>query len=324
MLPPRKGPDPTVWVNEVVTVRGESVASVTFAAQPTRTIGGTLSFAGRPTPLYETEVFLVVNAEPIGESPSVVWALGGNFGRVSVNGHFGITGLMPGKYRLSVSGADAFGWRPKFATVPASERRLAELDGLDAAFTVGPNQDVLGVRIDMTMATTTVTGRIDDEEGRPAPGADLVVFAPDSRYWIPGSRRLARTRTGVRGEFRITTLPEGDYLAAATRTTAGTEPVLPEWLESLRPRAVPFRLDDGEVQELALPAAWWTGFSRRGRLPPPPGMVVGEASAKAEAGPSLCVRCHTFATSLSKLFVRRRFAPANGRVSDRRLSIQRP
>ncbi len=250
MLAPRKGPDPTVWVNEVVTVRGESVASVTFAAQPTRTIGGTLSFAGRPTPLYETEVFLVVNAEPIGDSPSVLWALGGNFGRVSVNGHFGITGLMPGKYRLSVSGADAFGWRPKFATVPGSERRLAELDGLDAAFTVGPNQDVLGVRIDMTMATTTVTGRIDDEEGRPASGADLVVFAPDSRYWIPGSRRLARTRAGVRGEFQITTLPEGDYLAAATND-AGTEP-LPEWLESLRPRAVPFRLDDGEVQELAL------------------------------------------------------------------------
>ena len=239
-----------MWVNEVVTVRGESVASVTFAAQPTRTIGGTLSFAGRPTPLYETEVFLVVNAEPIGDSPSVLWALGGNFGRVSVNGHFGITGLMPGKYRLSVSGADAFGWRPKFATVPGSERRLAELDGLDAAFTVGPDQDVLGVRIDMTMATTTVTGRIDDEEGRPASGADLVVFAPDSRYWIPGSRRLARTRAGVRGEFQITTLPEGDYLAAATND-AGTEP-LPEWLESLRPRAVPFRLDDGEVQELAL------------------------------------------------------------------------
>ena len=88
ILPPRKGPDPTVWVNEVVTIRGETVASVSFVAQPTRTIGGTMSFAGRPTPLYGTEVFLVVNAEPVGEGQAVAWSIGGNFGRVSVNGHF--------------------------------------------------------------------------------------------------------------------------------------------------------------------------------------------------------------------------------------------
>ena len=125
-------------------------------------------------------------------------------------------------------------------------------------------------------------------EGRPASGADLVVFAPDSRYWIPGSRRLARTRTGVRGEFRITTLPEGDYLAVATND-AGTEP-LPEWLESLRSRAVPFRLEDGEVQELALRLP--------GATPLPP--------------------------DLSKLFVKGRVAPANELVAGRRLITQRP
>ena len=206
---------------------------------------------------------------------------------------------MPGRYRLSVSGSDAFGWRPKFAALPTTERRLTDLDALDVPFTVEPDHDVLGVQIEMSFAPPTVAGRIDGPDGRPAPGVSVVVFATDSTLLDSG---IAANGAGAdRFSWRFS-----HHDPARGRLSRGGGPLNPRavpepWLESLRPRAVPFRLDDGEAQELAL------------RLP---------GGLSAQRGPA------TGATSLppdlSKLWAGRRLAPANGRVSERRLSIQNP
>ena len=155
-------------------------------------IGGTLDFAGQRSALYLTPVFLIVNAIPIADRTLVTRMMPGGFGRVELDGTFGITGLMPGKYRLSVSGAEPLGWRAASAMVPSPQNRLPELDALDVPLALGASGGRFGITIKMTHQATVISGQIEDEDGRPAAGTEAVIFAPDPRYWIEGSRRLRR------------------------------------------------------------------------------------------------------------------------------------
>jgi hypothetical protein len=161
-------------------------------------------------------------------------------------------GLMPGKYRLSVSGAEPFGWHAMSALYdgpPGEGPRLAPLDLFDAPITIEQGKNVFGLVIKMTYLTTTTSGRIEDAANRPAPGAVVVVFSADTRYWFPRSRRRSVASADQDGRFRIEGLPEGEYLAAAVRS-APRQPG-PEFLEALRSRAVGFSLAEA-VEELVL------------------------------------------------------------------------
>ncbi len=102
----------------------------------------------------------------------------------------------------------------------------------------------------MTYLTTTTSGRIEDGEKRPIPGAAAIVFSADARYWTRGSRRVTVARAGPDGGFRIEGLPEGEYLATAVRSAPRVPD--PEFLESLRAAAMSFSLADGESKELVL------------------------------------------------------------------------
>jgi carboxypeptidase family protein len=249
LLAPRKGPDPLTWADEIVTVNGEATRRVPVFTHAASAIGGTLDFDGQPSALYLTPVFLIVNATPVAEEAQVTRMMPGNFASVAVDGKFGITGLMPGKYRLTVTGAEPLGWRAASAIVPSPQGRLSSLDALDVPIALDASGGRFGIVIRMTHKTTAIAGQIEDEAGRPAAGVQAVIFAPDPRYWIEGSRRLKRVTADARGAFTVE-VPDGDYLAAAVRQV----PRLPdtEWLESIRGGAVPLHLDDGDTRELRL------------------------------------------------------------------------
>lgn len=255
IVAPQKGPDPLRWAVRTVTLAGELVARVPIVTQPTSAIAGTIDFTGHLTALYGTRIFLTVNATVVGERPSVARLLAENFSLAGLDGKFGIIGLMPGRYRISVSGAQVVGWLNKSAMVPSPSTRLPDIDAFDVPLTLEPNRSVFGIQVQMTYKVTRLYGRIDDDEGRPTGEAFAVVFAADPRYWINGSRRLTRVKADGGGAFNIEGLPEGDYLAVAVRSIP-TWPD-PAWLESMRAVAVPLRLGDGEARDvnLRLPGA---------------------------------------------------------------------
>jgi len=299
VLTPRKGPDPLTWADQEVTLNGEPTRRVPVITHAAGAIGGTLDFAGQRSALYLTPVFLIVNATPVADRTLLTRMMPGSFGRVELDGTFGITGLMPGKYRLSVSGAEALGWHAASAMVPSPQSRLPELDALDVPLALDASGGRFGVTIKMTYQATVIAGQIEDEEGRPAAGTEAVIFATDPRYWIEGSRRLKRVTADTLGAFNVDTLPAGDYLAVAVKRVAKWPDAA--WLESLRAVAVPVHLDDGETRalRLRLPGATvlprglsnmsgGAGFSPRslGRLKPAPPTAGGPGQHAGRPQPS--------------------------------------
>lgn len=252
-VPPKRGPDPLKWADEQVTIIGEPVRRLVIAMHPTVAVGGEISFAGHLSLLYGTRVFLTVNLERVGDRPGAGDLWPATWASVLPDGRFGVTGLAPGQYRLSVSGAQPWGWHTKSALymgAPGDGTRLAPVDLFDVPITIEAGRSVFGLTIEMTYRSTTTTGRVEDADGRPAAGAPVVVFSADHRYWAAGSRRYRLVFADRGGAFSIAGLPEGDYLAAAWPTPSPGPDA--EALEAIRPRAVAFSLSDGGTKELVL------------------------------------------------------------------------
>ncbi len=255
ILAPQKGPDEPRWAVRNVTVRGETIARVPIVSQPTVAIGGRVDFASHIAALYGTRIFLSVDAQRIGDRPATAAFLPGHFAQVDADGRFGLAGIMPGAYQITVAGAEVVGWKLKSVMVPAADKRLPPTDAVDIPLVLEPNQSVFGLVVYMTYRATTVTGRIEDPAGQPAGKAFAVLFAPDARYWTRSSRRIRYVAADETGAFSVEGLPDGEYLAVAVRALPNWPD--PAWFESMRTAAAPFRLGDGETRQLTLrlPAA---------------------------------------------------------------------
>ena len=87
---------------------------------------------------------------------------------------------------------------------------------------------------------------LQDASGRAAPDYTIVVFAADSRFWMPGSRRIRTGRPGTDGRFSVTGLPAGDYRIAAVTDMAPTDATDPAFLQLPVDASVPVALAPGE------------------------------------------------------------------------------
>jgi len=245
IVPPQQGPDVPGWASRTVTVHGEPVARVPLAMQPTVAIGGHVDFAGHMNALSGTRIFLTVNASRVGDPAPLAGLLPDGFGAVGLDGTFGIAGLMPGSYRLSVSGASVVGWLPERAIVSVPGSLGEGLDAFDVPFTLGPNQSVFGVKVEMTYKASVLAGRVENADGSAAGLAVVLLFPTDARYWVSRSRRVAQARSSIAGEFAFEAMPAGDYLVVAL-TAIPKWPADAEWLETLKSLAVPVKLGPGE------------------------------------------------------------------------------
>ena len=93
------------------------------------------------------------------------------------------------------------------------------------------------MRVVVSDATSSVTGRVTDADGRPRPDALVVVFPLDPVLWTRYSRHVRRARPDLDGRYRVTGLPAGEYLILATDELDEADVLGPALFERLSARA---------------------------------------------------------------------------------------
>jgi len=235
---------PPLWGQADVSMNGENVSGVTVTLQPGMTISGRISIeaAGIEAPdLTRTRLTLEqattsAGLKDIGGPPTI-----------DASGHFTLTGVVPGRYRLTASLSS-----PQ-ATWTAKSAMLKGHDVLDVPFDVAPNEDLSNALVTFTNLTQEVSGHLQDASGRPATDFTIVLFPADRAVWA-SPRRVRTARPGTDGQFVIANVPAGDYRLAAVVDVAPGEASDPSFLDEVSATSIAVTLHEGEkkIQDVRL------------------------------------------------------------------------
>jgi hypothetical protein len=179
-----------------VLVDGEHPNTVAISLTPGVRVTGTTSVPGGALPPDSRVVFIMLS------SVDAEGTYDPGFARVNPDGSFAITGVPPGRYLLRTSLDGPNGW------VLASAR-AGGLDAADVPITIG-RDNVSDLVVTFTNERTLLKGVVTDDGG-PANGVDVVAFPLDPSYRVRGTRRVARSRTTIAGEYELRGLPPGTY-----------------------------------------------------------------------------------------------------------------
>jgi uncharacterized protein (DUF2141 family) len=247
--PPPPGPEgmrqtPPLWATAEVAVEGQNVSGVTLMLQEGMTVSGKVVLEGTtlpPPPLNRVRVNLAAAQSEVN--------LGTSAAAVDASGQFTITGVTPGRYRLTATlpGArpDTPGWTLKSSTIGGQET-------LDVPFMLG--HGATDAVVTLTDAPTELSGAVLDSSGQPAPDYSVVVFSADSQHWTPQSRRIQSVRPSAAGKYIVRNLPAGDYLIAAVVDVEPGEWFDPNYLRQLVGSSFKITLGESEkkVQDVAV------------------------------------------------------------------------
>ena len=207
----------SAWAIATVTVNGELTLPVALTLVPTGVITGTLQFdeAGLPAETLGRIRVLVTLADP--QAPPVAAVAPGI---VSPDGTFTLSGVTPGRYRLSVTGLPP-GWA-------LSTARTGDTEAIDTGLEVSSAQAKAPLALVATrrLARLTVVMR-----QVPAGGATVIIFPSSRELWTWQSRWIRSVEVDATGEFDVADLPPGAY-HVAVRPGIGEEVDL-AWLGAL-------------------------------------------------------------------------------------------
>ena len=142
------------------------------------TLSGAVEFKptrGTPVPDLARVRVSVVPAPTAG---GVTIMMGGPTLQMDPAGKFTVTGVTPGRYRLSGNAPVAPGHGPGI-TWTLRSAMVKGRDVLDFPLDIGPGEEVGDAVLTFTDATQQVAGVLQDASGRPAPDYTIVVFASD-------------------------------------------------------------------------------------------------------------------------------------------------
>jgi protocatechuate 3,4-dioxygenase beta subunit len=224
-----------IWAQADVFVDGAAPPVVSLTMQEGLPLSGHIMFDGTaPQPTGNQRVRVMLN--PLG---AALQSLGmGNLSTtVDAGGRFTINGVIPGRYRVSASGAQ--GWSVKSVMVNG-------VDVLDFPFVIAAGETAPDVTIQFGDRNTDLKGVLTDATGAPAADYSVVIFPGDQRYWVPFARRMRSTRPASDGKFAFVGLPPGEYRIAAVTDVETGEWLDPEFLRQLLPASIGVRLADGQ------------------------------------------------------------------------------
>jgi hypothetical protein len=216
-----------------VSVDGDPLTQVSLSLQPARKVSGLVVFEMKQPPdLSRARVNVSMSVAP---SPQTVYSSGpAPQAQVEPDGRFTLVGVMPGKYLIRASGAGVL-----------RSAMSGGQDTLDFALDVPVDRDVTSLLLTMTDASSELSGSLADATGKPTPDYTIVVASADSRYWLPGSRRIVMTRPGPDGRYTVRGLPAGQYFLAALIDPEQGMQYDPEFLKEIAGAAITITINDG-------------------------------------------------------------------------------
>lgn len=239
---------PVTWAAADVIVDGDNIGGLSLALQPGLTMTGQLKFEATRLKPPADLTSVKLSLEPVQSATAVSFVASG--GVLDPSGRFAITGILPGRYRLtsSLPGLNRPGnWFLRSAFVDGR-------DTLDAALDIRPGESVRDAVVTITDRPAQLTGTVQNAAGGGANEFTVIVFPADQTLWVPQSRRTFAVRPSADGAFAFRGLVPGDYFVAAIDDVEPDAWFDPALLQRLTASAMKISVAEGEqkVQDLRL------------------------------------------------------------------------
>jgi protocatechuate 3,4-dioxygenase beta subunit len=226
--------NPSSWASADVDVQGDDLHGVTLALQGSLTVSGTVTFDGAGQPPAFTAVSVAL--QPLLSAGGVTISSATN-ANADASGHFSISGVSPGRYRLS---AAVRGTRATWVVRASSLGGQASLD------------TVVDVRSSLSDGLVTLTDRTSDVSGQAPPDSFVILFPVNQAQWAPPSRRIIWNRVAADGSFTSRSVPPGDYYIVAVNDVEPGQWLDPTYLQGLIPSATKITIGDGEKKTIEI------------------------------------------------------------------------
>jgi hypothetical protein len=122
----------------------------------------------------------------------------------------------------------------------------------DTGLALAPGEKAKDIEIELTNQLPIISGTVRGAKGEPADDYAVVLYAQDLGLRRNNSRYFAVARPDQSGQFRLDTLPPGEYFAVALDYVDPNEAGNPDLLRRLESGATRFSVREGETQTLAL------------------------------------------------------------------------
>ena len=232
-----KGSGETLWATATVPLSG-GTSPVTMNLQRGMTVSGSVVFNGPSTAAIDLSK-LRLTVAPADEPAFKAEGMIARDVAVTADGQFTVRGVVPGRYRVVPTSGVPSGFLIESAT-------FGGRDVLDFPLEVKPGEDAGGGVVTFATHQTELTGTMTDPVGKPAPGYTLILFAADSRFWTPQSRRIQTARPASDGRYAFRALPAGDYRLIAVEDVEPGQWFDPAFLKELAGAALSVSLAAGE------------------------------------------------------------------------------
>ncbi len=252
----------TLWAADSLAVNGQDIGNLSLQLRDGLTIEGTVVVEGGAAPPDVTALRIGASRPSPGNPVTALLStvLNASSAAPKEDGVFAVRGLMPGTYRVAVSGKPMRlntlipGMAPGQSGWVVKSILWRGQDLADSGVDVKPEVLVTGVVVTLTSRPAELGGRVLDAAGRPTGAFPIVVFSVDRERWGAGSRRVVQAQPASDGKFLVVGLPAGEYfLAAVTRLEPG-DLGNRQFLEELAPASIRITIGEGEkkTQDLKL------------------------------------------------------------------------
>jgi Carboxypeptidase regulatory-like domain len=218
-----------------VTVGGADITDMAIVVTPGATISGIATFRSAATSPPDVTQFRITapSSEPgfVGPQPNA---------RLDRDGKFVLEGVPAGLHLIRPAG-NMRGWT--LQSVIAGGRDIT-----DTPIELRSGEALGNVAVVLTDKINEINGTVTTDQGVPASEYTVLAFSTNTAFWRPQSRQIATTRPDQTGQYRIRTLPPGEYYVVAVDPAEQGEWFEPAYLDEHRAGAVRVTLSEGDVK----------------------------------------------------------------------------
>jgi len=235
-------PNNTLWTEMPLAVGNKDLDGVSVSLRNGVRMTGTVQFNGtaeKPVPQMLQSIGIIL--EPADPKVGVQ----NGTGRIDpTTGTFSTVGVPPGRYFVRIR-----------AGVPNWTFQSAMIGGRDAS--VVPieieSNDLGGVVISFTDRPTEFSGTVTGDGT--LEGTTVILYPADQAAWTgygTQSRRLQAVRADKQGNFKMSAMPAGDYLAVAMPDKMANDWQNPKFLQSMAGNATRVHINEGNKANASL------------------------------------------------------------------------